>query len=121
MRSFRKWAAEIRQKKLYLCGIKVQTQETRAVPLLACSTVSAGKWSHFLAGTVHRKQPGVCTSVFFNHRAAPSRSGIAGGGCWGSALGEFAASCPPRTAVSRTLALTEDFVLQRISVPPNLA
>lgn len=72
MRSFRKCAAEIRQKKLGLCRIKVQTQETRAVPSLACSTVSQRKWSCFLAGVVHRKQLGICTSVFFNRRAAPS-------------------------------------------------
>lgn len=76
-------------------------------------TVSERKWSHFLAGSVHRKQPGVCTSIFFNRRAATSRSGessVAGAECWGSALGKFAASCPPRTAVSRTLTIKEDLV-----------
>lgn len=72
MRSFRKCAAEIRQKKLDLCRIEVQTQEMRAVPLLARSPISQRKWSRFLAGGVHRKQMGVCTSIFFNRRAAPS-------------------------------------------------
>lgn len=96
MRSFRKWAAEIRQEKLDLCRIKEQTQKTRTAPsltgngagflLVPCTGSSQDPHEHF-----HEQQS--CTLWIWHS--------------WGQVLGVSNGEllCDPHAAISRVLPL----------------
>lgn len=102
MRSFRKWAAEIRQEKLDLCRIKEQTQKTRTAPsqrengaafwLVPCTGSSQDLHEHF-------REPQGCTLWMW-----PS---------WGQVLGASNGEllCDPHTAISRILPLRGEDLL----------